>query len=80
MNIITGPKWAYGCDQCKFGLIDPPPLVMRATVRVQRTAQLHAGRLTFCGCAAGKAYYQNLMNPHETDEDNTPTVHWEGQG
>lgn len=56
-----GPEWARSCGLCQNGLIDPPPATGGNLRDVRRTQMLN-GELTFCDCAAGKAYRKVLGN------------------
>lgn len=56
------------CDQCHFGLIDPPPTRGLLSMVEERTIQYDEGKLKFCDCAAGQRaasfYAQRSANPY----------------
>jgi hypothetical protein len=52
----NGPDWSSGCDHCKYGLVDAPPLLIQTeTFVMERLAQMLLGMLQFCTCRAGAA-------------------------
>jgi hypothetical protein len=52
----NGPHWSSGCEHCKYGLVDAPPLLIRTeTFVMERMAQMLLGMLQFCTCRAGVA-------------------------
>ncbi len=57
-----------GCDQCHFGLLDPPAIKNVVGLVDERTAQYEAGQLRFCDCALGQGatrfYAQRSANPY----------------
>jgi DNA replication protein DnaC len=56
------------CDQCHFGLLDPPAIKNAIWMVDERTAQYEAGLLRFCDCALGQGaarfYAQRSANPY----------------
>ena len=56
-----GPAWAHGCEKCKFGLINPPPVHgVYIGMYVVRAIQMDKGFLVFCDCKAGETYEKYL--------------------
>lgn len=45
--------WAQGCEKCRFGLIDPPPVQTTVPLYILRSVQAGRRMLTFCTCRAG---------------------------
>ena len=52
-------EWAYGCEHCRFGLIDPPPT--RGPLALANRVQMDAGELRFCDCIAGQMRKKHLL-------------------
>lgn len=58
--------WAKGCGRCQFGLLHPPDA--SGFLADTRRAQFENGELSFCDCAAGKAYAAFLSYKHASME------------
>lgn len=61
---VVAPHWAQGCELCRFGLINPPK-TEGFNIDARRTQYIN-GELTFCDCAAGRAYAKYLGHSHMT--------------
>lgn len=76
LELAGRPEWATGCDKCRYGLVDPPPVTVADTsTYLVRTWQAANGRLTFCDCAAGQAYRRYLRGCYSAvkeGHDNVP--------
>lgn len=59
---IAGPEWACGCDQCRFGIINAPPLTRLCGLGLERVVQMELDLVEFCECQAGKLYRISLLN------------------
>jgi hypothetical protein len=56
----NSPKWAQGCDKCKYGIVDAMPLTRVTDLMTERVAQMDMGMIQFCNCQAGQAYHRNV--------------------
>ena len=67
--------WAMGCDHCRFGLIDPPPVATSsAPLYVARAIQHHHGYLAVCDCRAGVTYGQLLVRTWNRISDKSEHI------
>lgn len=56
----NSPKWAHGCDKCKFGIVDSMPLTRATDLMTERVVQMDLGLVQFCDCQAGQAYRRRV--------------------
>lgn len=63
------PDGMRGCGKCKFGLINPPPVNVAASLYSVRTVQAGLQMLTFCTCPAGQAYRRHLRGEYRAVHD-----------
>ena len=68
------PDGMRGCGRCQFGLINPPPLNVAASVYITRTVQASLGMLTFCTCAAGVRYRRHLVGSYRSMRDGADST------
>lgn len=75
-GIVTeAAAWAMGCDHCRYGLIDPPPVAgYTASLVVARAIQHRHGYLAVCDCRAGQAYARLLNRVWNQIDDATEYV------
>lgn len=62
-EIVGTPEaqpWAVGCEDCKYGLIYPPPVQTTVPLYILRAIQMKRDMLTFCNCRAGLLRRQHL--------------------
>lgn len=52
--VRSGPEWAQGCEQCRFGIVDSPD-VRHVPLFLGRAILAHHGYILFCECPAGQA-------------------------
>lgn len=72
-------NWALGCEQCQYGLINPPAW-KGTTIAESILAAYRVGDLTFCDCGAGAAKLTWLMKQdgdYETDGQQIERVRQE---
>lgn len=62
--LVEGPKWADGCDNCKFGIEAAPELTRAVELYLERMVQAINGDIVFCSCQAGQQYRVSLLNGH----------------
>ena len=76
LSVASKPGWALGCDKCRYGLVNPPPVTVADTsTYLVRTYQAANDRLTFCDCQAGQAYRHYLRGRYtdiKAGRDNVP--------
>jgi hypothetical protein len=61
----SAPDWVYGCDKCKYGIVNPPdPNGVPAPLYLARAFQMENQRLTLCTCRAGNMYRQYLRKKY----------------
>lgn len=90
--VAGGPAWAYGCESCRYGLVNAPDVTGAVPIYEERTMHAADGLITFCNCQAGHMYRQHLRRWYSrmTDEYReylrgvmaahvtTPTMRYEG--
>lgn len=73
-------RWAYGCEKCEFGLIDPPEPVQKwpgnlnITLVYQRLWEARNHLLTFCDCPSGKNYRAYLLKMYRNVKDGVEHI------
>jgi len=68
---ITAPASIVACINCRFGIVDPPPLQRYVPLYQERLIQYAAGELTLCTCEAGRAmaHWMEATGEQERQKD-----------
>lgn len=67
---VPQPEWARGCEHCKFGIVDAPPVVYNVPLFWQRAIAYRLGLLNLCECRAGQVqhfYLEEVLSEIPTD-------------
>ncbi len=67
--------WACGCEDCRYGLIYPPPVDTTVPLYILRAVQMKRNMLTFCTCRAGHMRRQHLrrvLSKIESGDEKIP--------
>lgn len=54
--------WAYGCSNCRCGIVAAGDLTGIAELHLERLVQALAKEIEFCDCLAGRCYRAYLLN------------------
>lgn len=54
-------RWAWGCDQCKRGIVTAPELTGAVSLYAERLVHCVEGDVQFCTCRAGHMARQHMQ-------------------
>jgi len=85
-EITDSNRWAQGCDDCRFGMIDAPPLnaLSANPLYLQRAIQAANHDIRFCTCQAGvkmraylgRVWISELKGRQIEPDYPVPTIHF----